>query len=321
MEQEKIGRFIASLRKEKSMTQEELGERLRVSQRTVSRWETGKNMPDISLLTLLGDELGVSVTELLNAEKSAEESVSKKEASSAMASLIRLAGKKRRVRDIVGAIVAAVLTLACMFALYQYEFCVAATASADLERAIEAFQPVEGLRVDIVEWTSVSGRMYVLYRQEGYEGAGGIAALEKGLFGKYRILSTSNFNSPGYRIETVRIGGKGYFAVFAANAVPGAARFEVMDGSGEVIYKGIAPDTGFLFFIEREGRPAPFPFDAFRYYDENGGEISLETIDARGDETADHSGTGAAETFLIYAFEGILLLLGVVFVRYFLRRR
>ena len=41
MDQEKIGRFIARLRKERGMTQEQLGERLGVSQRTVSRWETG----------------------------------------------------------------------------------------------------------------------------------------------------------------------------------------------------------------------------------------------------------------------------------------
>lgn len=69
MDQEKIGKFIAALRKEKELTQEQLAERLGVSNRSVSRWENGKNMPDLSLLPLLGEELGVSITELLNGEK------------------------------------------------------------------------------------------------------------------------------------------------------------------------------------------------------------------------------------------------------------
>ena len=48
MDQMKIGVFLKELRKEKNLTQEQLAERLHVSGRTVSRWETGKNMPDIS---------------------------------------------------------------------------------------------------------------------------------------------------------------------------------------------------------------------------------------------------------------------------------
>ncbi len=52
MNQVKIGAFISELRKEKELTQEQLGERLGVTQKSISRWETGKNMPDISLLLL-----------------------------------------------------------------------------------------------------------------------------------------------------------------------------------------------------------------------------------------------------------------------------
>ena len=48
MNQEKIGSFISTLRKEKQLTQEQLGEKLGVSQKSISRWETGKNMPDIA---------------------------------------------------------------------------------------------------------------------------------------------------------------------------------------------------------------------------------------------------------------------------------
>lgn len=69
MDQGKIGQFIAGLRKERGMTQEALGELLGVSQRTVSRWETGRNMPDIGLLTPLSEALGVTVSELLEGRR------------------------------------------------------------------------------------------------------------------------------------------------------------------------------------------------------------------------------------------------------------
>ena len=69
MEQIKTGKFIAELRKEKGMTQEELGERLGVNSRSVSRWENGHGMPDISLLLELADVLGVTVQELLEGSR------------------------------------------------------------------------------------------------------------------------------------------------------------------------------------------------------------------------------------------------------------
>ena len=52
MDQIKVGAFLKDLRKEKGITQEQLAEKLGVSGRTISRWETGKNMPDISLLVI-----------------------------------------------------------------------------------------------------------------------------------------------------------------------------------------------------------------------------------------------------------------------------
>ena len=69
MEQIKTGKFIAELRKEKGMTQEQLGDRLGVNSRSVSRWENGHGMPDISLLLTLADVLGVTVQELLEGSR------------------------------------------------------------------------------------------------------------------------------------------------------------------------------------------------------------------------------------------------------------
>lgn len=65
----KIGRFIARVRKEKNMTQEELANILGVTNKTVSRWENGNYMPDLSLLKPLSEALDVSLNELLSGEK------------------------------------------------------------------------------------------------------------------------------------------------------------------------------------------------------------------------------------------------------------
>ncbi len=74
MEQIKTGKFIAELRKEKGMTQEQLGAKLGVNSRSVSRWENGHGMPDISLLLELADVLGVTVQELLEGSRREMES-------------------------------------------------------------------------------------------------------------------------------------------------------------------------------------------------------------------------------------------------------
>ncbi|MGN0520335.1 MAG: helix-turn-helix domain-containing protein [Candidatus Fimenecus sp.] len=65
MNAESIGALIAQIRKEKNLTQKELAERLHISDKTVSKWETGRGAPDISSLEALSAVLGISVSELL----------------------------------------------------------------------------------------------------------------------------------------------------------------------------------------------------------------------------------------------------------------
>ncbi len=69
MDQVKIGKFICSTRKQQGMTQEQLGEHLGVTNKTVSRWETGKYMPDVDKLQDLSVILGISINELLAGER------------------------------------------------------------------------------------------------------------------------------------------------------------------------------------------------------------------------------------------------------------
>lgn len=72
MNQQKSGAFFKELRNEKGLTQEQLAERLGVSRRTVSRWETGRNLPDIDILIEMSDYYSVDLLELLNGERKSE---------------------------------------------------------------------------------------------------------------------------------------------------------------------------------------------------------------------------------------------------------
>ena len=69
----KIGTFIASLRKEQGLTQEQLAEKLGISNRSVSRWENGNTLPDFSLMQVLAAVLGVSLSELLAGQRLPED--------------------------------------------------------------------------------------------------------------------------------------------------------------------------------------------------------------------------------------------------------
>ena len=72
MDQEKIGSFLKQLRKEQNISQEQLAEKFFVSVRTVSRWENGNTMPDISILIKLADFYNVDMRELLKGERKSD---------------------------------------------------------------------------------------------------------------------------------------------------------------------------------------------------------------------------------------------------------
>ena len=68
MNQDKIGKFIAKKRKEKNLTQMQFAEKLGVSDRSVSNWENGKNMPDMSLFPIISKELNITINDLMSGE-------------------------------------------------------------------------------------------------------------------------------------------------------------------------------------------------------------------------------------------------------------
>ena len=79
MNQVKIGEFLRELRKEKGLTQEQFAEQFNISRRSVSRWETGSNMPDVGLLIEIADFFEVDIREIIDGERKSENMDKEKE--------------------------------------------------------------------------------------------------------------------------------------------------------------------------------------------------------------------------------------------------
>lgn len=112
MDQIKTGKFIAEERKKKSYTQKQLAELLGISDKTVSKWETGNGFPEISLLLPLCNELGISVNELLSGERVSDTNY-KQKAEENMVNLVQEAQESKK-KIILSAMVAALVIVAAL---------------------------------------------------------------------------------------------------------------------------------------------------------------------------------------------------------------
>ena len=106
MDQVKIGQFIKSIRKQKSLTQREVAERLSISEKTVSKWETGNGLPEVSLMLPLCELLGISVNELLSGERLDEKRYFEKAEQNIMSLMKEKAeAKKKLVMSVIFAVI------------------------------------------------------------------------------------------------------------------------------------------------------------------------------------------------------------------------
>ena len=123
MNQEKIGKFIANLRKEKNMTQQELAKKLGVTDRAISKWENGRGLPDYSLLQDLCDTLSISINELFSGEKISKEDY-KTKAEENMSKLINdNYSEKKKINWIIAISVAIVyLSISIIFDIWAYSW-------------------------------------------------------------------------------------------------------------------------------------------------------------------------------------------------------
>ena len=120
MDQVKIGKFIAELRKEKSLTQRELAELMGVSDKTVSKWECGNGMPEISMLMPLCQALQINVNELLSGERLSDDNYSRKAEENIM-NLIQESenNKKQNKRTIISAVLIIVFSIIAVFLIVE----------------------------------------------------------------------------------------------------------------------------------------------------------------------------------------------------------
>lgn len=108
MDQKKIGAFIAELRRGKGMTQRQLAETVGVSDKTVSKWECGNGLPEMSSVPILCQALGININELLSGERLEQEVYTEKAEENMMTLMQETAEHKRKNR---GALVTVFLSL------------------------------------------------------------------------------------------------------------------------------------------------------------------------------------------------------------------
>ena len=124
MDQVKIGQFIKTMRKEKNFTQREIAERLNISEKTVSKWETGNGLPEVSLMLPLCVLLEISVNELLSGERLDEKRYFEKAEQNIMSLIEEKAEAKKKL--IIAVIIVAItllsgLTVILLSALLEME--------------------------------------------------------------------------------------------------------------------------------------------------------------------------------------------------------
>lgn len=116
MDAKKLGQFIAEIRKEQNMTQAELASKLHVTDKAVSKWERGLGLPDINSIAPLADALGISVAEVMQAERIHTEHITQENASEMLTNAFDIVKQQRKaerksILKISGCIAAALLLL------------------------------------------------------------------------------------------------------------------------------------------------------------------------------------------------------------------
>ena len=121
MNQAKIGRFLQELRKDRGFTQEQLAEQLGVARRTVSRWETGSNLPDLDILIELSDLYCVDLRELLDGERREDKMNKDMEETVIKVAEYGNEQKQRMTRTVIAFFAAGIVALAVNLAMEMLE--------------------------------------------------------------------------------------------------------------------------------------------------------------------------------------------------------
>ena len=329
MDNRSFGQFIARLRKEKNWTQAELAEKLHVTDKAVSRWERGIGLPDINTLEPLAEALDITVLELMRSRRLEDPSagIVPQDVSEGVKLLLALMGKELRGvrrRKLLGAVLAILLTVFCFAGLYRMEYSVEGITDRTLEADIDRYtQPSpQKPEAEVLERVAAGRRLLVLFRRGDGPDSGGLAVLERGIFGGYRFLRVTEWNWPLLHVDTLDAGGKHYLLVAGLHTLPGVAAFALFDnfdGLGTPVYEGPVEEAPFLQCISSDHRWKVSSF-GMRYFNAVGEECPQRELLARipHEENSFSSSAANMEPGLIYVWEGIVLLLGVILTRFFL---
>ncbi len=125
MDMKKIGTFLAELRKNNNLTQDELGEKIGVTNKTVSRWENGNYLPPVEMLQSLSKLYDVSINEILNGERISEseyKNISEKNIKSALNKSNTVIKKHRKIMNWIIAIVVAIIYVMTSLISQKWEY-------------------------------------------------------------------------------------------------------------------------------------------------------------------------------------------------------
>ena len=125
MDMKKIGAFLAELRKEKNLTQDELGEQIGVTNKTVSRWENGNYLPPVEMLQILSEFYDVSINEILNGERINDcnyKNISEENVKSALNRSNAIIRKQKKIMNWIIAIVVAFLYIIISLITQKWQY-------------------------------------------------------------------------------------------------------------------------------------------------------------------------------------------------------
>lgn len=253
--------------------------------------------------------------------------------------------KKLRRQQIIGAVLSAFVTLFCIVGIYNLEYNIDFSNTESIEQAINDALPYDYIDADFVQMVTFKNRAFVLYRdgaESEYKGHG-VAHFEKGIFGKYRLRETEDTTWPLLHYFIAEIGNKSYMVISCVNEPIGAETFRIYGNypdvdwiyrgdfdaplahpEGEPVYEGATGKE--LLIIEpmtEEEAEAYYCLYFELYYDAEGnvmdsGSIAAEYVEFDNLSDWESGGSVDQDPVQMYVFIVIVLLIGLVFVRYFL---
>ena len=257
--------------------------------------------------------------------------------------------KRFRWQQRLGAILSVAVTLLCLVGLYRSEYCYDLTNTAEIEALIQE-DPAsnslagfpQGGEVDVLETTTVKDRLFILYQieQNGTFNRQGLYEFQRGIFGRYRFRQRHNEVYPLIITSLTEIGRQQYLEIYAANWPEEAASFAVFPGYHPPSYAGeedILPDISTLTpayegtaeksilqvipVTEEQVKAGLYGSSSVVYYDAEGNQLDNRELAKpylNSDGSYGGGGGGNGDIWPVDVFQVLLVIVGIIMVRYFL---